>query len=107
FRGTARRSHAGLGASVGALPHLTEGVPPDRPAGVAYCSAVPLPPASDVVPTHGGGRRRRAGPGVARRGLPRARVLGRALRAPGADPEGPQSDPGADELPVPPVAGRP
>ena len=51
-------------------------------------------------------RRRRAGPGPPRRGLPRSRVLGRALHLPVPQPARSRAHPGAPPLSVPPPRRR-
>ena len=56
--------------------------------------AAPVPPAADGVPAHRRPRRRRPGPRPARRGLPRPRLLGRALRPSRSSPCGCPTSPG-------------
>src|SRR6266536_6436079 len=51
-------------------------------------------------------RRRRTGPWPARGGIPRPRLLGRALRLPGTDPADAGLDAGAAALPPPAPPGR-
>ena len=46
----------------------------------------------------------RSRPRAARRGLPRACLLGRAVRVPGPEPAAARAEPGAAALPVPPAA---
>ena len=52
-------------------------------------------------------RRRRPGPGLARGGLPRAHLLGRAVRLPVPQPALPDDHPRAAPLPLPPPEPRP
>ena len=65
----------------------TRGGPRPQPARV--------PPAPDRVRAHHRPRRRGAGPGPARRGLPGPRLLGRAVHLPVPQPALPRADPGA------------
>ena len=53
-----------------------------------------LPPPADALAPHGRPRRRRAGPRASRGGLPRPRLLGRALRRPVSQPPASRGSPG-------------
>ena len=70
--------------------------------GRARSDAAPsaLPPDADGVEQLGRPRRRRAGPGAARRGLPRSRVLGRGVHDPVAQPAVPPAGARALALPL-------
>jgi hypothetical protein len=60
-----------------------------------------LPPAADDVAAHDGPGRRRAGPRLARRGLPRPHLLGRAVHLPAAQPAPAGDHPLAADVPLP------
>ena len=72
--------------------------------GRARPQAPHLPPAADRLAQHHRPRLWRPGPGPARRGVPRARLLGRAVRLPAAQPEAPGPDPVDARLPLPRLA---
>ena len=104
-----------LGAAVATLPPRHRD--PGRRAGAQRDdpATAHLPPAADELAQHHGPRRRRAGPRLARRGVPGPRVLGRVVHLPAAQLAHSGDHAGAADVPLSPArrgarqrqAGRP
>ena len=103
-RGAGRPPRPGVGHRVGrGIPGARGRHPPDR----AGHSPPSLPRSPGRLRQHPRPRRRPAGPGPARRGLPGPRLLGRAVRLPLPQPAPAATDTLAPPVPVAPPARGP
>ena len=89
LRRAARAPRRELAPHLGSDPHRAR----RRRRPGAGAAPAPLPPPADGVEQLGRARRRCPGPGAARRGLPRSRVLGRAVHLPVPQPAASRSSP--------------
>ena len=94
LRPAARAHVAGLGPALAPLPTSTWAATATS-RSPASCSLHLFHLLQTVSAAHHRPRRRRPGPGPARRGLPRPRLLGRAVRLPVPQPALPRAHPGA------------
>ena len=78
--------------------------PTTTPTALSACTSSTC---SRPLAEHRSAGRRRPGPGLARRGLPRAHLLGRAVRLPVPQPPVPDAHPLAAAVPLPPAGPRP
>ena len=97
LRGLLRRARRRLGGVLGRLRHRAA-ARADHPAAPALPHG---PRAAGLLAAHRPPRRRRPRPRAQRRGLPRARVLGRALRLPVPQLPAPGDHPRAADVPLP------